>query len=70
MSNPIFLLVVLSNSLQDLTHLSAGVLFGAYDYAGAGGNNGSVFGVLGQLALSVYMVQSVRCDDAAMETGP
>jgi hypothetical protein len=40
-------------SLQDLTHLTARVLFGTYD------NSNALFGVLAQLAVSLYLIQSV-----------
>ena len=43
-------------SLQDLTHLTARVLFGTYD------NSNALFGVLAQFGVSLYLIQSVRID--------
>ncbi len=43
-------------SLQDLTHLTARVLFGTYD------NSNALFGVLAQFGVSLYLIQSVRVD--------
>ena len=40
-------------SLQDLTHMTARVLFGTYD------NSISFFGTMAQFAVSLYSIQSV-----------
>jgi hypothetical protein len=51
-------------SLQDLTHLTARVLFGTYD------NSNALFGVLAQLAVSLYLIQSVRAAWATPSPAP